>query len=187
MKDFTLPKFLKGNSAAEAWFNELRSFLRSCRIQESPECKPVLTNQGTFLRIKIPPAAQPSTPGTVQAYNLVAVNDDSYSCTDLLTGDAATIAKPLRLRRSGWDGETRTLNDGNGAPYEVSFTYHSAVKRTIQIQTYSEVQVIVPGYMPGIDIIFASASSNGTGIFGVELIDLNVEGRAWARSRLQAI
>jgi len=139
---------------------------------------------GTFLTADIP-IAKPSQPGTVRAYSLVSVGNDTCTCTDTETGESVQIAKPIRLRRTGWHGQTVTLNDGNGASYQASFNYLSAVKRTVQIGSYIEYQVIVPGYQPGVDIIFASISENGTGLDGVDLIDLNTEGRAWARSRLQ--
>lgn len=140
---------------------------------------------GTFLTAEIPKASI-ATPGAVRAYVLVTVNNDTYTCDDLETLNRVTIAKPLRLRLTGWDGETVSLNDGNGSDYQAVFTFISEVKRRIQIGALSEIQVIVPGYKPGLDLIFASASENGTGISGVDLIDLNVEGRAWARSRVQS-
>jgi hypothetical protein len=65
----------------------------------------------------------------------------------------------------------------------VTYTYPLAdnVSRTATITTTSEDQVIVPRYLVN-DLIFAVESSSGTGVSGKTLIDLNVDGRAWAKT-----
>ena len=89
-------------------------------------------------------------------------------------GDVA-IAKPHKLRNS----VTSATIDGVAVTYTYGGTF---VTRTATIATIDEDQVIVPRYLVN-DLIFAVDSSGGTAITGTlqNKIDLNVDGRAWAK------
>ena len=112
---------------------------------------------------------------TLNQYKIVSAQDDYLICTKV--GDPANtqlkIAKPYLLRKnpfatSGWNGLT--------------FNYTSAQARTANSGA-TENQVIVPAYVAG-DIIFATIPPGGTGvtsISGIVLMDINCDGRAWAK------
>ena len=120
--------------------------------------------------------------GFVQV-QVVSVETDYMICTVTDTGAQVYVALPWQLRRTPFDGQTY-----NG----VSYTYTSNTARDASSGSGSESQVIVPAYVAG-DLVYAL-----TGIVGdtsvhetttqgaslpqpVEWLDLNVDGRAWAK------
>lgn len=85
------------------------------------------------------------------------------------------IAMPYLLRRDPWDGSSRG---------GISYTYVSNGLRQARTHTTSEMQVIVPAYRVR-DVIYASRPIIG-GVSvqfpaGLEWLDDNRDGRAWAR------
>jgi len=112
---------------------------------------------------------------------IVSVEDDHLVChswdgetagnTDIL------VAKPYLLRRTPFDGGER---DG------VSYDYTSSIQRTATKDATTETQVIVPTYVAD-DVIYAARfTDGGTDVVDddyqrVSMIDMNVDGRAWAK------
>lgn len=87
------------------------------------------------------------------------------------------IAKPPKLRFS----VTSATVDSTTISYSSYSTTNQT--RVATAGAVSEIQIITPRYLVN-DIIFA-ASSSYTGVEDVTLIDMNMDGRAWARRRTQ--
>lgn len=87
------------------------------------------------------------------------------------------IAKPPKLRFS----TASAVVDGVTVNYSSYST--SDQTRVATAGAVSEIQIIVPRYLTN-DLIYA-ASAAYTGVSGVTLIDMNMDGRAWARRRTQ--
>lgn len=96
---------------------------------------------------------------------------DSMICWDA-NSQNITVAKPYLLRRTPFDGLTRS---------GISYAYSSDIARTATLDATTESQVIVPSFVTGDLLFVADEISGGTGVDGVSLIDLNVDGRAWAQ------
>ena len=120
--------------------------------------------------------------GVVAQFRVVNVTDYPDSIVGHAwdgTDEAATdidIAKPWELRRDVFDGRTFS-----GIAYAFSsMTRRSATKGTIQ-----ETQVIIPAYRVGGLIYAAKGLRGGVDVRlagkALEWLDLNADGRAWAR------
>lgn len=116
-------------------------------------------------------------------YLIIAVQDDTLLCAldsdndgEPDTEDTVLVAKPWKLQRQPWNG--RTVNvDGT----QITYTYTSVRTRNAAIQGgATENQVIVPAYLAGVDYLHAM-SAPVPNLSGVSLIDVNVDGRAWAK------
>jgi len=88
------------------------------------------------------------------------------------SGAVTTVCKPFLLRT------TNTSRNG------LSYAYPNGYTRTATTGANTETQVIVPSYFAGDEIFTTKADS--TGVFDVDgkeilAVDLNTEGRAWAR------
>lgn len=147
---------------------------------------------GSVISVTQVPKAAKGTPGVITQYRLISVQDDYLTCQEFdgsAAGDTVLIAKPFNLRKTGWHGVTVTYQleafPGGGGNMQISYNY---IGPTYRIATLvaggvpgSEQQVILPRYVPGKSIIFASGSSNGTGVSSADLIDINADGRAFGR------
>ena len=124
-----------------------------------------------------------SNPLTIKQFSVVSVQTDYIQCAALDgfsgSGDYK-IAMPYLLRKTPFDGKTRN---------SIDYTYSSNIKRTATKGSDVETQVIVPSYVVG-DTIYAAFNVIGFldvifTINGVETLiewlDLNIDGRAWAR------
>jgi hypothetical protein len=117
--------------------------------------------------------------GGVTQYRLKSVQGDYVTCR---TWDGTTeggtdvyIAKPMKLRNS----ITSATIDG----VSVTYSYTTTVARTATISSVDEDQVIVPRYLAD-DLIYAiSADYTSVSVSGTPLtkIDINADGRAWAK------
>ena len=122
----------------------------------------------------------------IRQMEVVGVEGDYLICvakngSSAAAYDAAryTVAKPYLLRRTPFDGYTRNA---------ISYTYTSATARTaVDADEDTETQEVVPAYVAG-DVIYATRDVvGGTGVTSrdgtttVTWLDLNVDGRAWAR------
>jgi hypothetical protein len=93
------------------------------------------------------------------------------------------VAKPYQLQQTPWNGKQVTLNG-----QLISFNYTGIGTRTVtSVNTtpiISEMQVIVPDYMPG-DVIFAVRVPTGYMDFNLNVpiawMDINTAARAWAK------
>jgi len=139
---------------------------------------------GTSLAIEID---KPLPRTTARRLLLKSVSDDYLVCRawDGTTegSSAIYVAKPFLLQRTPHDGVSRHgYTAGNYAAYAITRT----VTRDSDAET--EDQIIVPNYQVGSgsydgDEVYALLCKTGISAdLPVRLIDLNVDGRAWAES-----
>lgn len=128
----------------------------------------------------VSPAKQWAGGGTPRKLSLVSVNDDYLLCNPF--GPDGTpldinlyVMKPWTLRRTPWDG---TGPDASG----ISYAYTSDSARNATMGSVTESQLITPNYNTG-DIVYAILASETfrlTNGKSTSLMDLNLDGRAWA-------
>lgn len=121
------------------------------------------------------PIEYPDTIGVIEAEGLVVITH---------------VAKPYLFRRTPFHGKTR-----DGIEYTYTDTTKRIAKKTIPGNpptVTEEKQVIIPKYVKG-DVIYAIGrvfgpkdeyrlSSTGADIIETHWLDLNVDGRYWAKS-----
>ena len=105
---------------------------------------------------------------------VVSVGGDTITCSfydgEFTSSAEISVARPYLLRNS--------LASRNG----IGYTYTGTDARTADDGSDTEDQVVVPAYVAG-DIIYAmSIPSGGTSVENAEWIDINVDGRAWAKA-----
>lgn len=106
-----------------------------------------------------------AVPSGIYSAEVTAIGDNTLTC--FLVGDVdeepITVARPFGLRRTDYEGG--------------DYTYVNAQERT---HTEDETtEKVTPSYAVG-NLILVTRPANGTGVNGVEWIDLNNSGRAWA-------
>lgn len=155
------------------------------------------TSHGTILR-STAQAVEGGSAGTSQRMLVTAIFADYLQCTG--PDGSVRVAKPWRLRRRPFNGNTVTFTDELGNNYSVTYTYDggdvsASVRRSVSIvsagvATFTETQVVIPRIKVNFDYIDVIESGNGTGVvdadaidLGITLIDINSDGRAWARER----
>lgn len=123
----------------------------------------------------------------VRQFKVITEMEDYVTCNafdGVDSGDLVyNVAKPYLLRRTPFDGETRK---------SITYTYSSNYQRTADDGVDTESQIIVPSYTAG-DIIYAvmgiagstsvwqDTSSAEPGRNKIFWVDLNVDGRCWAK------
>lgn len=118
--------------------------------------------------------------GLLQQVSVVSVEGDYLVCNPVTTEGVNTevqknIAKPYLLRRTPFDEGSR-----NG----ISYSYTSDIARTADDGSETEDQVIVPAYVAGDLLLVRSVTPNTMVTVGevtLKLIDMNNDGRAWAK------
>lgn len=117
--------------------------------------------------------------GNVDQFRFKSMNGDTITCVRWngeTEGAQVTIWKPYLLRRTPFDGKSRTLQtERTPATLTVSYVYASNSKRIATSGEIAETQYITPRYSVD-DIIFAMPCPQ----LGGDYIDLNADGRAWA-------
>ena len=120
----------------------------------------------------------PVAGNVIQQFSVVSVHDDYLICQawdgEFLSGINVQIAKPFLLKNSFFDGFSY---DG------VSYTYIDVNTREATDGTTTETQIVTPAYSIEATIyavrdVLGGVDLNGSGI---EWLDLNVDGRAWAK------
>jgi hypothetical protein len=184
------PSELTGPEPAAHWFNRLLRKCQRAEIADSADIRPVESSHGTQLFIR-PQAGGASTPAaSIQQYRITAIFDDYLEAR---TWDGTTqgstaikIAKPWRLRKTGWHGVTITYNF-NGTLFPIRYTYLATAGYRTALHTgtnATENQAIIPVYSVN-DILYATEPTGGTLVtvaaVALTWLDLNVDARAWAR------
>lgn len=82
------------------------------------------------------------------------------------------VAKSFLLRKTPFDGQSR-----NG----VAYVYTTDVERVADNGTATETQVVVEPYVVGDEVYATRQPLRGTGVEGVDWLDDNRDGRAWAK------
>lgn len=104
---------------------------------------------------------------------VTAVSTDTLTVENV-SGDSVEVARPYLLRVTPFDGTTVNT---------ISYVYNNNEERvaTSTISPgISQTQVIIPDYVPSQSIIYYTRT-NTTNITSVVFVDLNVDGRAWAK------
>lgn len=128
--------------------------------------------------------ASEETNTVIRLVKLTDVDEDDYLAGNLYdasadtTGELVYVAKPYYLRKTPFDGETITYNDGS----DVEYIYTDNRTRTADDGTDTEIQYMTPDYY--VDEII-TVMAGGTGVNGGDgeeclWVDLNSAGRTWA-------
>lgn len=123
--------------------------------------------------------------GAPVRYQIAEIHGDYLMCRRLsgnvAAGELIAIAKSPKLRRTPFDGETEN---------DIEYTYTTDIKRTADDGSGTEEQVVVPAYYAGDEILAVNIDTGITDADGEEgvtgtlitWLDLNIDGRAWAKS-----
>jgi len=162
--------------------NNLIDFARESAPVGGPGVNVRRTSNGSIIKATAVQEAGVS----IKQYMLKEVHGDYLMChswdgenegeTDIF------VAKPFRLRREPFDQQTITFDD-----YAATFSYTDGTRRTATIDGIDEEQIIVPHYVPDLDIIYA-VNCDDLNIETIDeeqvsLLDINADGRAWAGPR----
>ena len=163
--------------------NKLVDYCRSIAVAQSGNRGVVVhrTVNGTILNAE---STKKSVSGPVVRALLKAVGADTWTA-QLDSGELVQVAKPWTLRKTPFHNQTITYTDEDGATYTALFVFSSTSnrKRTVTINggEVIEIQVIIPRPNFNTDYIWI-APCNETGVQEADYIDLNVDGRSWAKS-----
>jgi hypothetical protein len=171
------PNEMSGTHPLASWCNKLLRAARASRVSNGVGYKTRIGSDGTILEVNTGRGGGTASPSSVKMHRVYSFQPDYLVCREwdgvTLGSTDVLIAKPPILRNVG----SATI-DGT----TVTYTYDaSTVVRSASVTGFTpETHVIVPRYKVG-DIIFAGQSVNGTNTSS-DLVDLNVDGRAWARA-----
>ena len=190
MKRIRTPPRLTANNKGAVWLNQLRDCVESSNIVDGVGTRVVETTRGTSINVITGAGTGPAGDGTLQRGLLNSVEADHYVLDNVGSSGTVVVAKPYELQKTPFDGNTIAYVDENGSSYNASYAYTTgaatlrAVKRTVTVASYVETQTIVPIYKPGFHYVFYGTVANGTGVAAApDFIDVNADGRAWAKSR----
>lgn len=160
-------------------FNRLLEYVDEISPKQGHGVKTNRSPNGTMISVD----AVPDTGSEIQQFKLKSVQGDYITCRSWNgTSEGSSdvfIAKPFRLRRDPFDQQTIVF-----PTYTASYSYTNNTQRTETISGVNEEQVVIPVFNPNFDIIYA-IDCDGLNISTVDdepisLIDLNLDGRAWA-------
>jgi hypothetical protein len=120
-----------------------------------------------------------SSPGAIFARQFIisGISGDYLECHTLSGTSSGSgtvyVARPYLLRRTIWSGATR-----NG----VTYTYSANQTRSASTGGTAITEKVTPSYQAGDVIIGVVRVGGGVGVDGVDWVDLNLDGRAWAES-----
>lgn len=174
-----------GQSGLEAKLRAIQDDLRKLKVCESSTIKVEQTTRGQVLTAVV------SRGGIAGAkmFRFQSGQDDYITCREF---DGTTegssdvlIAKPYDIRVTGWDNQIIGYNlepiIGGGVVFVTYSKLTSTYRTASRPDKPLEYQAIRPFYVAGKSIIFAIKPSNGTGVTGCDWIDLNTDGRAFAK------
>ncbi len=181
-----------GSGSDSRWFQWVHDAIKSLKPQQVPNSLVNHTTKGVSIISKAV-SGGPSAPAApsvkVSMFKLKELFGDYLRCKTwdgTRGGDGAgegeddvLIAKPFKL----WN----TILTANLDLVTVGYTYDpTTVKRTATTDIDHEIQIVIPRYLID-DIIYAAeckggnSGVNGPGDVPIKWIDLNRDGRAWAR------
>lgn len=181
---------------APVWrkINQLIDYLREVQVAHGRNVRVTRTLNGTLLLGEAKNTTTDANP-PVRRFRVKEIGYDVIIGNEIgADGSVSTqdtrIAKPFNLRQTGWIGApvNYPLEDYPGAPASlvVRYSYSSPVYRVASVTTSrgttQEHQIIVPRYVPQFSQVFAVPVENGTGVDDAKLVDLNADGRAWAKA-----
>ncbi len=169
----------------------LEEAIRSMTPSHAPGLRTSQTAIGTSRTLELRPSKKGGD-GKVSKMRVLAIGQDSWSCKNIETSEEVGVAKPWTLRYSPFHGKTIRFQDEDDVIYTATYDYVTSIKRRVTIafaggaEGLTETQVINPRITiidpTYVDYIWA-AKSEDTGVSGVEWVDINADGRAWARAR----
>lgn len=174
-------------------FNRVLDYMREISIQTGRNISHTRTLNGTLLVAE--PVAS-SADGEVRQYLLKSIENDFYTCrtwngTTEGTSDIF-IARPFGHRYTNFHGRSIAFSS-DGDSFTADYSYTSATKRTKTVAGVAEIQVLVPYFKDDFDVIYAVRVKEAITVGAaftpltdpndvpIRLLDLNVEGRAWAK------
>ena len=190
------PNEPNGSDTISSWCRKLLWACKSHAITDGYQIRTLPGTHGTSLELTTSARASGSV---LNQYIVQEVFGDYLRCNSWNynadgVGVAGTvdilIARPWRERQSKFDGLSINF-DTDGDVYTASYSYLSPTRRVVTISGVVETQVVVPSYKTGFDIIYAMKSQEVTGVeneddeSAIMLVDINADGRAWARARIQ--
>lgn len=134
----------------------------------------------------------------IQQLLLKSIENDFYTCRSWNGETEGTVdiyvARPFGHRLSNFNGQSIAWSS-DGDSFTATYSYESATKRTKTINGIAETQVLVPYFKSDFDLIYAITVKEPITIRSgasyarlldpddrpIKLLDLNVEGRAWAK------
>lgn len=114
----------------------------------------ITNNVSTPARLQTAPRTQPFVRFEIVSHDGDFVLAKRFNPDGTKETTNTTIAKPPKLQRTPFDGQTR---DG------ITYTYSSDFEREADNSSDTEDQIINPLYVAG-DVIFAFKPANGTGV-----------------------
>lgn len=174
-------------------FNRLVDYCREIAIVGGRNIHRTRTINGTLL---VPEAVQSSAGTTVDQYRIKSVENDFYTCRSWNGSEEGTsevyVARPFEHRVTQFNGRTIAFSS-DGDAFSATYAYTSTTKRTKTVGTDAETQVLVPYIKNDFHLIYVvrvsqplTAGEANTPITdpngsAIKLLDLNVDGRAWAK------
>lgn len=180
---------------ASVWreFNRLIDYVREISPTGGRNIRLTRTLNGTLTAAE---ATTKGTDGEVRQYLLKSIENDFYTCRSwngTTEGESDIfIARPFGHRYSNFHGRTIAYNS-DGDSFSATYDYTSATKRTKTVAGVAETQVLVPYFKNDFDLIYAVRVKEPITVGAaytpltdpndvpIRLLDLNVEGRAWAK------
>lgn len=192
MGDNYKPPLPTGNSpvamfARAVWF---RLFGGEFPFGDTDTVKVDYTGGKYYFKTKLANSIGTSQSSTIQQFKIVADGGDYWVCHtwDGTTegSSAVNVAKPYKIRAGTGKITTETIR---GVPHYYTYSYSSGIyiRSVYTDSSYTtnslvERNTIIPSPIPG-DIIYATSgfsTASPSTLVGVEYLDLNVDGRAWA-------
>lgn len=184
---------------APVWrkINQILDYLREIQVAHGRNVRVTRTMNGTLLlgEAQAQEAPPPSPPVTRYRVKNFLLSGDVLVCNRMnedgsVVTEETLIARPFNLRQSDWNNQLISYQTEGypEAPTNVTvrYVFQNPVYRIARIETSTgstdEHQIVVPRYIANFSVIYAAEPENGTGLSNATLVDLNVDGRGWARA-----
>jgi hypothetical protein len=174
-------------------FNRLIDYVREIAVVGGRNVEITRTINGTLI---VPQAVKSGGDSTIRQYRIKSIQNDFYTCRTWNGSEEGTtdisIARPFEHRVSNFNGQSVAYSS-DGDVFTATYSYTSATKRTKTVSGVAETQVLVPYFKTDFHLIYAvnvsaplTAGPSNTPITDtndnpITLLDLNVDGRAWAK------
>jgi hypothetical protein len=148
-------------------------------VLEGRELKDYTPRIDPGLQPAIDPLILDDDASAVTQYRVVTVNDDTLTVEEfdgVSPGATFLVARPYTQRKSVFDGTQVTLTY-NGETVTGTYTYETNTRRVLELDNGRQiVEEVFPPYVQN-DLIYAAPSTNGAGVEGTDLLDINTDGR----------
>jgi hypothetical protein len=171
-----------GQTGLEARLRSIMEDIRKLKVCESSTIRVEQTSRGQVLTA----VGGGSGSGTGLTRFLYKSQTDEYLvCRSLTSADVEgttdiNVAKPKILRVSDWNGQTIVYTVESGGTKSVTYAKLSSFYRSSTSSGVTEYEAIRPQYVANRTVILATRPANGTGVSGVEWLQVG-EGHAWAK------